>query len=214
MEEVGGDPGALCIAVSTTALTEAKVHPECLAAVERTAKLCEGQGHHVDWDAPVFDEGRYLRAFGAVWTAFAFWTIRDWAEKYNLTPSEEQFEPNTWQMYLSGKRRSSGAYLRAVQDIQRTARQVAAFFESYDLTLTPTLAQPPVPLGNFNWDAGAGTNSSPTWGNIPVSPPSPMAPGNRPCPCPCTGPPTICPWACISWPDMAVKAHCFGCRRS
>ena len=104
MEKMGRDPGALRIAVSTTALTEAKVHPECLAAVERTAKLCEGQGHHVDWDAPVFDEGRYLRAFGAVWTAFAFWAIRDWAEKYNLTPSEEQFEPNTWQMYLSGER--------------------------------------------------------------------------------------------------------------
>jgi len=155
LDEVGRDPGALRIAVSTTALTGAEVHPECRAAVEQAAKLCEELGHHVDWAAPDIDEGRYLKAFGAIWTAFAAWAIRDWAEKYDLTPSEAQFEPNTWQMYLSGERRSSGAYLRAVQDIQRTARQVAAFFQSYDLTLTPTLAQPPVPLGYFQWDAGA-----------------------------------------------------------
>jgi amidase len=151
-DEVGRDPGALRIAVSLHALTGADVHPECRQAVEDAARLCEDLGHHVEWAAPEFDERRYLKAFGAAWTAFASWAIRDWADKYDLSPSEAQFEPITWQMYLSGERRSSGSYLRAVQDIQRTARQVAGFFETYDMTLTPTLARPPVPLGYFTWD--------------------------------------------------------------
>jgi len=154
VDEVGRDLGGLRIAVSTMALTGATVHPECLEAVEQTAKLCEDLGHRVEWAAPEFDHQRYLKAFGATWTAFAAWAIRYWADKFDKTPSEEQFEPNTWQMYLSGERRSSGQYLRAIQEIQRVARQVGAFFETYDVTLTPTLAQPPVPLGYFQWESG------------------------------------------------------------
>ena len=154
VEEVGRDPGQLRIAVSTRALTGAKIHPECQTAVEATAKLCEDLGHIVEWTEPCFDETRYLKAFAAIWTAFASWAIRDWADRYQLTPSEDQFEPNTWRMYQSGGRRSAGAYLRMIQDIQGVARQIAEFFETYDLTLTPTIARPPAPLGYFSWDSG------------------------------------------------------------
>ncbi len=149
VDEVGRDPGQLRIAVSTKAFNLSDVHPECLAAVEATAKLCEDLGHVVEWADPSFDEDGYQRAFAASWTAFASWAVRDWADRYGLSPSEDQFEPNTWRMYLSGERRSSGAYLRAVQDIQRVTRDVARFFETYDLTLTPTTAMPAVPLGYF-----------------------------------------------------------------
>ncbi len=149
VDEVGRDPGKLRIAVSLRAFNLSEVHPECRAAVEATAKLCEDLGHNVEWADPSFDEDGYQRAFAGIWTAFASWAVRDWADRYGLTPSEEQFEPNTWRMYLSGERRSSGAYLRAVQDIQRVSREVAGFFQTYDLTLTPTTAMPAVPLGSF-----------------------------------------------------------------
>ena len=153
-EEVGRDPGQLRIAVSTRPLTGAKIHPECQAAVEATAKLCEDLGHIVEWTEPQFDETRYLKAFAGTWTAFASWAIRDWSDRFQLTPSEDQFEANTWRMYQNGERRSAGAYLRMIQDIQFVARQVAAFFETYDMTLTPTIARPPAPLGYFAWDGG------------------------------------------------------------
>jgi len=155
VDEVDRNLKGLRIAVSTTALTGVKLHPECLKAVEQTANLCQDLGHHVEWAEPKFDHQLFLKAFGTTWTAFAAWAIRDWANKFDITPSEEKFEPNTWQMYLSGERRSSGQYLRAIQDIQRVARKVGAFFKTYDVTLTPTLAQPPVPLGYFHWEAGA-----------------------------------------------------------
>jgi amidase len=154
VEEVGRDPGKLRIAVSTNALTSAKIHPECQTAVEATAKLCEELGHIVEWDEPEFDQTRYLKAFASAWTAFASWAILGWAERFDLSPSEDQFEPNTWRMYQSGERRTAGAYLRMMQDIQQVARQVAGFFETYDLTLTPTIARPPAPLGYFAWDGG------------------------------------------------------------
>ncbi len=54
-------------------------------------------------------------------------------------------------MYLSGQKQSAGDYLLAVQDLQHIGRDVAGFFGDYDVWLTPTLAQPPVPLGYFDY---------------------------------------------------------------
>ena len=149
LDEVSRDPGQLHIAVSLRAFNLSEVDPECRAAVEATAKLCEDLGHIVEWAEPSFDEDGYQRAFASIWTAFASWAVRHWADRYGLIPSEELFEPNTWRMYHSGERRSSGSYLRSVQDIQRVTRDVAGFFETYDLTLTPTTAMPAVPLGSI-----------------------------------------------------------------
>jgi amidase len=56
-------------------------------------------------------------------------------------PADEAFfEPATWRTYLHGERQSSGDYLLAVQDLQRASRDAAAL-----------LAQPPVPLGYFDY---------------------------------------------------------------
>jgi Asp-tRNA(Asn)/Glu-tRNA(Gln) amidotransferase A subunit family amidase len=39
----------------------------------------------------------------------------------------------------------------AVQDLQQVSREAASFFADYDVWLTPTLAQPPMPLGYFDY---------------------------------------------------------------
>src|SRR5262249_51689100 len=37
-----------------------------------------------------------------------------------------------------------------IQVLQSASRQIARFFERYDVWLTPTLAEPPLPLGSFD----------------------------------------------------------------
>jgi amidase len=41
-----------------------------------------------------------------------------------------------------------------VQGLQRTTRQIAAAFEEFDVLLTPTLGEPPAPLGTFDSPPG------------------------------------------------------------
>jgi len=64
-------------------------------------------------------------------------------------PSAAYFEPATWFLYQIG-RKLSAAELQQARDAAQTAgRSLAAFFSRYDLLMTPTLAYPPVRLGEL-----------------------------------------------------------------
>ena len=53
----------------------------------------------------------------------------------------------TWVACEMGQQTSAADYVRAIQTAHRLGRQMAAFFQDYDLLLTPGLASPPVKLG-------------------------------------------------------------------
>jgi amidase len=64
--------------------------------------------------------------------------------------TRDQFEPLTWAVIEMGRGNSSAQYLLAVNLLQRTTRDLAHQTVDFDLVLTPTLAEPPVPLGTFD----------------------------------------------------------------
>ena len=66
------------------------------------------------------------------------------------TVSQEQFEPLTWSFYERGHQVTASAYLIAITMQQMMSRAIARFFVDHDLWLTPTLGEPPVPLGTFD----------------------------------------------------------------
>jgi amidase len=88
--------------------------------------------------------------FAGVWSSGCAWTIDTVAGATGRTPSPDQFEPPTWALYEMGRGHSAPAYLAALGAIQRVSRDVARFFVDYDLAVTPTLGEPPVPLGSFD----------------------------------------------------------------
>ena len=149
-EEVGAPPGRLRVALSTVAATGVPVHPDCAAAAREAAALCAELGHDVIEASPDIDGAEVSQAFITLWSAGVAWTIDDWARRTGQTPAPDRFEPLTWGLYEMGGRRSAATYLLALQDLQRIAREVARFFTTCDVWLTPTLAEPPVPLGSFD----------------------------------------------------------------
>jgi amidase len=149
-EEVKSDPGRLRIAFSTKAPSGAKIHPECVNAVLDVAKLCAGLGHEVTETAPEINGPMLVQAFTAVWAAGSASGLDAFAFLTGQAPKAEQFEPLTWGLYEMGRRVTGPAYLLAQAVLQRIARDVARFMEKYDAWLTPTLAEPPVPLGTFD----------------------------------------------------------------
>lgn len=149
--EVGRDPGRLHIGLGTVALTGVAAHPECAAAARAAAFLCEALGHEVEEASPAVESSRLFRSFGAVMTGYLGWSIKASAQRTGLTPQETDFEPATWRLYQQSLAQSGGDYLLAWQTLQQSCRDFATFFTDHDIWLTPTLVQPPVPLGYFDY---------------------------------------------------------------
>ncbi len=150
-EEVKHEPERLRISFSTQPLTGARAHADCVAGAESIARLCQELGHEVTEDSPKVDGERLFKAFGTRWIGFLTWAVKDWARRLGREPSEDLLEPATWRMYRNGLKQTSADYLLAVQDLQLISRDVAGLFDRYDVWLTPTLAQPPVALGYFDY---------------------------------------------------------------
>jgi amidase len=73
-----------------------------------------------------------------------------WANRSGRTPTEDILEPYTWALYQAGQGRLASDYILAVQHLQRLSRDVARFLLDYDVLLTPTLSEPPPPIGSFD----------------------------------------------------------------
>ena len=55
LSEVTRDPGRLRVAVMRVPITGVPVHPDVLAALDDTARLLEGLGHHIEVAQPHLD---------------------------------------------------------------------------------------------------------------------------------------------------------------
>jgi amidase len=150
LAEVGAEPGPLRVAWTARNPIGAPVHRDCVRAVEEAAALCEALGHDVEEAAPSIDGDLLYDSFLAVWISGHAWAIEGMARATGQIPEADRFEPLTWALYRIGRGIPAAEYLLAVTALQRIAREVAAFFARHDVWLTPTLAEPPVPLGTFD----------------------------------------------------------------
>jgi amidase len=156
LEEVGTDPGRLRIAFTTTAPkgtapTGVTVHADCVSAVREAVRLCTDLGHELEEAAPTVSDEKITFALATLMGACATWTIDRWSCLLGKQASPDQFEPTTWLLYEMGRQYGAAAYLAAIESIQNIAREVSNFFLSYDVLLTPTVSEPPVPLGTFDY---------------------------------------------------------------
>ena len=147
IKEVGVDPGKLRIAFTAEAADGTAVHDDCVSAVREAAALCSDLGHEVTEAAPRLDREMITQAFVVLWSAGNAITIKALGASREM---KEMVEPLSWTLYEMGRHYDAADYLLAVGNIQRMARDIARFFEEYDVWLTPTLAEPPVPLGTFD----------------------------------------------------------------
>ncbi len=77
------------------------------------------------------------------------WAIADWARRLDREVTEKSLEPFVYAFSERGQGVSAPEYLLALQDVHKQVRLMSRFYEDRDLWLTPTLGQPPVPLGTL-----------------------------------------------------------------
>jgi amidase len=141
------DPGKLKIAVSTRSPNGVPVDPECVAAVQAAARLCESLGHHIDEGYPDYPFEDLRLAAATVICANIRASVDAACTARGRPPAPDELEPLTWLCYEAGKVATAADHATAMRVIHTVGRQVAPFFERFDVLLTPVLAKPPIALG-------------------------------------------------------------------
>jgi amidase len=136
-EEVGAEPGRLRVAFTTAhPVADERVADAWRDAVEATARQLEGLGHDVERaEPPEFDVAS---------TALIAAASRA-ADPY-LPPVETLDFPNRTIVEM-GNLATAADLARAQRELQAATRRYVAFFDAYDVLVTPTLASGPPRIG-------------------------------------------------------------------
>ncbi len=148
-DEVGADPGRLTIGF-VTEVEDATVHPECVAAVESTAKLLESLGHEVaPGQPPGLRDPEFQNHFITILAASS---AADFASLGELTGSPltaDDVEPDNWAFNELGQAVTAPAYLASSQWMQTWRRQMLSWWcdDGNDILVTPVIGVPPPKIG-------------------------------------------------------------------
>ena len=160
-EELNREPKKLKIAWSAVGPDSHNTHPDCVAAVEHAARICGELGHHVEEAVPTIPEPLGQAIGEAFLNLIAIETAGDievFSKLIGREATDEDIEPAVWSFAAHGQKFSGVDALRFRRTLHSTARAIGPFFEDYDVYLSPTLAKPPVQLGEIDmgtsdWEA-------------------------------------------------------------
>ncbi|GLR66045.1 6-aminohexanoate-cyclic-dimer hydrolase [Acidocella aquatica] len=161
LSQVGRSPGRLRIALMVAPLSHCPVDPECAAAARAAAHLCESLGHYVEEAAPVIDVAALGEGAFAVISASLAVEIENRAKATGIVPGPDVLEPITLAFLAYGQHVSGADFVKGNNAFQAAAVAMSNFMQNYDVILTPTLAEPPLPLGQIGLSPGVNFE---TWG--------------------------------------------------
>ena len=142
-------PKPLKIAVVADAPTGVPLHPDCRAALDDAAALCEGLGHHVEPAKLNLDAAAIATAFGVSISVDLLSRLERRAAELGGPVHQDEVETITWILAERGRSITGQAFADARRAFDAAAVAVARLLEHYDLFLSPTLAEPPGPLGRL-----------------------------------------------------------------
>ncbi|MDO9707098.1 amidase [Paracraurococcus lichenis] len=141
------DPPKLRIALSHE-WGDYRATPHFVAALEKAGRLLESLGHHVEWVLPAVD-------FRAAFAAQTLCYISNFAQTISATlamkgldrPPEGLIEPINIRIWEAGIGTTYSERYRMQAAFNATSRAFGAFFEDWDIILTPVTALPTPPAG-------------------------------------------------------------------
>jgi len=157
LEEARRSPGRLKIAFLSRVPDgwneETALHPDCAAAVQDAARLCESLGHTVEEADPATLAWPELpQRFITIFTSFVGHAVAYWERTLGKSVRQQDLEPVTWDLYQASQGITGAAYLVTWEELQRFSRKVAYWYRDggWDVLLSPTMQVPPTELGSFD----------------------------------------------------------------
>lgn len=122
---------------------------EIRALVEKVGTVLQGMGHEVTEHCMALPEG--------AWKTYTDMTCVESAGMYDfmetlvgrpVTPDE--VEPVTWAIIQRGREAKATEHAFRIEQVRQMARAITQDLDPFDIVLTPTLTQPPRPVGFYD----------------------------------------------------------------
>jgi len=153
-EEVGRPLTPQRIAWTAEPLYAGEAHPDTTAAVEDAVALLTDLGHELVEQRPPFPREDLVRAYFRVIASHTAWFVEATAAEAGREPRASDFEAPTWLLAQIGWKTKASELVDASVTIQKASRVVADWFETTPLFLCPTLARPPLQIGELALKGG------------------------------------------------------------
>jgi amidase len=142
-------PARLRVGVLRGAPRAVETHAECLAAVDRAARLLADLGHHVDDSYPAaLDEPEHVLTYVTIVSTNTARALESWGEKVGRPVTADDVEPLTWTLAERGRAAGATDLLATIEAVHGFGRRLAAWWtDGFDVLVTPTQAAPPPELG-------------------------------------------------------------------
>ncbi len=143
------DPPSLRIAWTDRPLLHQEVDGECLEGLAATVGELEALGHQLEEVTIPLDGETFARDFLLTVAVELAAELEAVGGEAGRRPGPGQVEPETWALALFARSLPASEWGKALRRMERAAFQVSAFLSRWDLLLTPTLASPPVRIGEL-----------------------------------------------------------------
>jgi amidase len=144
------EPGRLRIGYTMTPPIEASLDPECESAVIDAGQLLSELGHEVEEIAAPWADEDLLETFTMAFGTPVSMSLYFGSMVTGREPAEELVEPLSWTMWKGIRERNALDYLLARTRLGATSRGIIALWQTYDVILTPALAERPVRIGEID----------------------------------------------------------------
>jgi amidase/6-aminohexanoate-cyclic-dimer hydrolase len=149
LDAIARPPDRLRVAVCDTTLDGDPIDLSCRDAVADAARLLEGLGHTVVPVRPEADHQAMQRAWVDIVACGTALAVRRQLAALGRDLRPDDLEGVSRGALAHARTISGDGYLEAVGTVHRYGRQMAAFWEDWDMLLTATLAEPPARIGRF-----------------------------------------------------------------
>jgi len=149
VDEVGRDPGKLRVGFTARSILGEGTHPDCIEALSEAMHTLRSLGHDVVEVHLPIDRDAVRLAYLTVIAACTTVAIDDAAALAGRAPVPEDFEPTTWFLGQVGRALTAAELERARSHIAKACRVIGAMFSDLDMLATPTLAYPPLRVGEL-----------------------------------------------------------------
>lgn len=151
VDELRTDPGRLRIGMLDHHPQGGQVDAEVTKATRAVGKLLESLGHHVEPSWPkALEDKTFGRMFGALWSANVGLSERIFEDQLGRKLEDHEFEPMNRVQTDYAEHFSAIDYVQALSAVTQYRRALRSWWhDGWDLLLTPTLAELPLPLGTI-----------------------------------------------------------------